>query len=96
MGYAVIERYRRQGFALEAIHGLARWASFVPGVTTLRLSISPTNVASLGLAVRLGMVQVGSHMDEIDGQELIFEGPLASHRDARQPSGRAPRAMSKT
>jgi [ribosomal protein S5]-alanine N-acetyltransferase len=76
MGYTVIEPYRREGFAIEAIRGLAQWASAEPGVTKLRLSISPTNVASLGLAAKLGLVQVGSHMDEIDGEELIFEGPL--------------------
>jgi ribosomal-protein-alanine N-acetyltransferase len=76
MGYTVIEPYRRQGFAIEAIRGLVQWASVEPGVTKLRLSISPTNVASLGLAAKLGLVQVGSHMDEIDGEELIFEGPL--------------------
>ena len=76
IGYTVIEHYRRHGFASEAALGLARWAGGQPGVKTLRASISPQNTPSLRLAGRLGLVQVGSQIDEIDGEELVFEGAI--------------------
>lgn len=76
IGYTVCEKYRRQGFATEAAIGMARWAGGQPGVRGLRASISPTNVASLQLAKRLGLIEVGTQIDEIDGLELVFEGPI--------------------
>jgi ribosomal-protein-alanine N-acetyltransferase len=76
IGYTVCEGFRRQGFATEAATGLARWVGTQPGVRGLRASISPTNAPSLALAARLGLVEVGSQMDEIRGKELVFEGPV--------------------
>jgi L-amino acid N-acyltransferase YncA len=45
-------------------------------VRGLRASVAPTNVASLRLVSRLGLAQVGTQMDEIDGKELVFQGPI--------------------
>lgn len=77
IGYTILESFRRQGFALEAAIGMSAWARLQPGAQILRASISPSNVPSLRLAARLGLVEVGSQIDEIDGEELVFEGPLA-------------------
>jgi [ribosomal protein S5]-alanine N-acetyltransferase len=51
---------------------------FVPdgiefGYTIDEASVSPNNVASQGLAAKLGFKKVGEHMDEIDGLEEVFE-----------------------
>ena len=37
------------------------------------VSISPDNLPSLGLAAKLGFRKIGSHIDELDGPEDIFE-----------------------
>jgi RimJ/RimL family protein N-acetyltransferase len=73
LGYTVFEPWRRQGYATEAIIGMMRWASREAPVQAFVLSISPSNVASLALAAKLGFVQVGSQVDEIDGVEYVFE-----------------------
>jgi hypothetical protein len=42
-------------------------------VTRFVVSIGPTNVASIALAQQLGFRRIGSHIDEVDGPEQIFE-----------------------
>jgi len=73
LGYRVFERWRRQGFASEASEGLMAWAHRQHRVTRFVVSISPTNHASLELARRLEFKRIGSHLDEEDGPEDIFE-----------------------
>jgi RimJ/RimL family protein N-acetyltransferase len=73
LGYTVFEAQRRRGFATEATEGMMRWAATRHSVQSFVLSISPHNEASLGVARKLGFVQTGSQMDEIDGPELVFE-----------------------
>jgi [ribosomal protein S5]-alanine N-acetyltransferase len=79
-GYTIDEAYRRQGFALEASVGLMRWAALEWGITRFVLSVSPGNVASQGLAAKLGFKKVGEHIDVEDGLEEVFEltGPSLS------------------
>ncbi len=72
MGYTVIEKRRRKGFATEAILAMMRWATEREPEAEFIVSISPDNIPSLNLASRLGFRKVGSHMDEIDGIEDIF------------------------
>jgi [ribosomal protein S5]-alanine N-acetyltransferase len=72
-GYTIDEAYRRQGFALEASLALMRWAALEQGITRFVLSVSPNNVASQGLAAKLGFKKVGEHMDVEDGLEEVFE-----------------------
>jgi RimJ/RimL family protein N-acetyltransferase len=76
LGYTVFERERRQGYAREAAEGLMEWAHRLHGVTRFIVSISPANLASLELARRLGFRRIGSHVDEEDGPEDIFERRL--------------------
>ena len=62
------------------------WAASAHGIHRFIASISPTNEPSLRLAAGFGFEQTGSHIDEIDGLELVFEadwppGRIASERD---------------
>jgi len=75
-GYTVFEQWRRRGYAREAAQSLMKWAHQVHGVTRFVLSISPTNFASLELARRLDFRRIGSHVDDEDGPEDIFEHHL--------------------
>ena len=73
LGYWIEPASRRRGYAAEAIHGLMEWAGTEHAVRRFILSISPGNAASLGLARKLGFVEVGRHLDDEDGEELVFE-----------------------
>jgi ribosomal-protein-alanine N-acetyltransferase len=65
--------YRRRGYARAMLRGLLRRAAAEPGVSTVRASISPGNVASLATIAGFGFAEVGEPWDEEDGRELIFE-----------------------
>ena len=73
VGYRVEPPYRRQGVAGEVVRGLFDWAAREHGVRRFRASVSPDNVASLAVISRLGFRQTGVQMDDIDGEELVFE-----------------------
>ena len=73
LGYTVFEEHRRQGYASEAAVAMIRWACAERGVETFVVSISPSNEASLGMAAKLGFEQVGTQIDEVDGEEWVFE-----------------------
>ena len=72
-GFGVLEPWRRQDIATEASEAMMRWAREEHQVQRFVLSISPDNVPSLGLAAKLGFRKIGSHVDELDGPEDIFE-----------------------
>ena len=72
IGYTVLPAYRGQGLATEAAAGLVAWA-WEQGERTLFASVAPTNPASLAVVRKLGFVQTGSQIDDIDGLELVFE-----------------------
>ncbi|WP_221761169.1 GNAT family N-acetyltransferase [Kibdelosporangium aridum] len=74
IGYAVDPAYRRQGYARAALEALLLRAACEPQVRTVRVSISPDNVASYRLASQYGFVAVGDQWDEEDGLEIIYEG----------------------
>lgn len=78
IGYAVDPAYRRQGYARAALEALLRRAADEPQVRTVRVSISPDNVASYQLASQYGFVAVGDQWDEEDGLEIIYEVPANS------------------
>ncbi|GAB3417611.1 GNAT family N-acetyltransferase [Flindersiella endophytica] len=75
IGYAVDPAYRRQGYARAALEALLHRAAVEPQVTTVRVSISPDNLASYQLASQYGFVEVGSQWDDEDGLEMIYEAP---------------------
>lgn len=73
VGYRVEPPYRRRGVATEVVHGLFDWAAREHGVRRFRASVAPGNVASRAIISRLGFHQTGVQIDEIDGEELVFE-----------------------
>jgi ribosomal-protein-alanine N-acetyltransferase len=73
VGYTIEADYRRRGYAFEAVQALFGWAEREHEVHHFVASIAPSNIASLGLARKLGFVQTGSQWDEEDGEELVFE-----------------------
>lgn len=73
IGYRVEPDYRRQGVAGEVVRALFDWAAREHGVTRFRASVSPDNVPSLAVIGRLGFRHVGVQMDDVDGEEFVFE-----------------------
>ena len=73
IGYRVEPDFRRQGVASEVVRALFDWAAREHGVNRFRASVSPDNIPSLAIIRRLGFRQVGVQMDDIDGEELVFE-----------------------
>ncbi len=82
IGYEVFARYRRRGYAREAVIAMFCWAQRDPAVQRFRASVSPQNLPSRRLVTELGFVEVGSQWDEQDGEETIFE--CASGQSWRQ------------
>jgi RimJ/RimL family protein N-acetyltransferase len=72
LGYTINAGHRRKGYAKEAALALMHWAYAEHDQKCFVLSISPANVASNAMAKSLGFVECGSHMDEEDGLEIIF------------------------
>jgi RimJ/RimL family protein N-acetyltransferase len=73
IGYAVDPAYRRRGYARAALEALLQRAAREPLVRTVRVTISPDNVASYGLASQYGFTEVGEQWDDEDGLEIIYE-----------------------
>ena len=73
IGYQVAPPFRRRGYAIEAVRGLIANAFVNPEITRVRASIRPDNEPSISLIAKLGFVQVGEQMDEVDGLEYVFE-----------------------
>lgn len=80
VGLEIVAERRRQGYAREALLAMWNWATEHPEVITLRYSVSIANEPSLSLIRALGFDQVGSQIDEIDGQEEIFEMTASEFR----------------
>ncbi len=76
LGYSVTERFRKHGYAKEAVFTLMKWAFENHKQQCFILSIAPDNVASLAMARSMGFKEVGSHVDDEDGLELYFERRL--------------------
>ncbi len=73
LGYTVFPRHQRRGYATEAATAMIRWARHDHDVRQFLLSISPDNLASLRVAAKLGFQGIGVRMDDIDGEEHVFE-----------------------
>jgi [ribosomal protein S5]-alanine N-acetyltransferase len=73
IGYTTFPPFRRQGFAKEAAVGILAWAAGDERVERFRASVGPWNAPSLALIEALGFRQVGTQIDEEDGEELVFE-----------------------
>lgn len=73
IGYAVDPALRRRGYARAALEALLRRAAEEPRVRTVRVTISPDNLASYKLAAQYGFIEVGQQWDNEDGLEIIYE-----------------------
>jgi RimJ/RimL family protein N-acetyltransferase len=73
IGYGVDPAHRRRGFARAALEALLRRAVTEPQVHTVRVTISPDNVASHRLAKQYGFAEVGEQWDDEDGLEIVYE-----------------------
>lgn len=73
VGYRVEPDDRRQGVATEVVRALFDWAAREHGVTRFRAAVAPHNVPSLAIVGRFGFRQTGVQIDDIDGEELVFE-----------------------
>jgi RimJ/RimL family protein N-acetyltransferase len=73
LGYTVFPAHRQRGYATEAALAMMGWARHEHEVHRFLLSISPDNAASLRVADKLGFRRIGVQMDEIDGEEYVFE-----------------------
>ncbi len=71
IGYTIFGRFRRSGYATEAVRALIAWAR-EQGATAIIASIAPDNEASLAIVRRLGFVPAGEQWDKDDGLELVF------------------------
>jgi RimJ/RimL family protein N-acetyltransferase len=73
IGYAVEPKHRRHGYARAALEALLQRAADEPQVRTVRVTISPDNLASSELASQYGFSEVGQQWDDEDGLEIIYE-----------------------
>lgn len=73
VGYHVEVPYRRRGVATEAVRAMLDWAFREHGVTRFRAATVPDNVASQGVLAGLGFRRTGVQLDDLDGEELVFE-----------------------
>jgi [ribosomal protein S5]-alanine N-acetyltransferase len=73
VGYRIEPAFRRQGVATEVVRALFDWAAREHGVRRFRAATAPGNVGSLAIIKRFGFRQTGVQIDDIDGEELVFE-----------------------
>jgi RimJ/RimL family protein N-acetyltransferase len=86
IGLEVVAPARRQGFAMEILHGMWGWVIDQPRVTTLRYSVSPDNVASQHIVRGLGFTWISQQIDDEDGPEDVFEMSAADYRRRFTPA----------
>lgn len=73
IGYAVDPAHRRRGYARAALEALLQRAAREPQVRTVRVTISPDNLASYRLTSQYGFAAVGDQWDDEDGLEIVYE-----------------------
>lgn len=78
LGYTIFEDFRRRGYATEAANAMMSWAQATHGIDTFVVSVSPENEPSLLMAATLGFRRIGTQMDDVDGEEWVFELKLGT------------------
>ena len=73
ISYEVDPTRRRRGYARAALEVVLQRAAREPQVHTVRVTISPDNVASYRLASQHGFTEVGEQWDDEDGLEIIYD-----------------------
>jgi RimJ/RimL family protein N-acetyltransferase len=75
IGYTIFEAYRENGYATEAARGLVDWAR-LQGSKVVFAAVSPNNPSSLRVIEKAGFRRTTVQVDEIDGEEYVFEVSL--------------------
>lgn len=75
VGYTVVPRFRRRGYARAMLTALLQRAAAEPCVTTVRARIGSDNAASLATIAGFGFTRVGEQGNESDGLTIVFEVP---------------------
>jgi RimJ/RimL family protein N-acetyltransferase len=91
IGFTVFSAYRRRGYATEAAAALIAWA-YAKGAHRVLAGVAAMNRPSLALVGRLGFRHMGLRIDDIDGEELLFEA-TPTDRDPRSVGGDASDAI---
>lgn len=65
--------HRRRGYARAALEALLRRAADEPRVRSVRVTISPDNLASYQLASQYGFVEIGRHWDDEYELGIVYE-----------------------
>jgi RimJ/RimL family protein N-acetyltransferase len=73
IGFGVDRNYQGKGYGQEILHGMWTWVVSDPLVKTLRYTVSPDNLISQHIIIKLGFEYKGQQMDEMDGPEDIYE-----------------------
>ena len=73
IGLGIEPAFQGKGYAKESLQAMWRWAVSFPEVQTLRYTVSPDNLPSIGVINYFGFDRKGQQMDDIDGPEDIYE-----------------------
>jgi [ribosomal protein S5]-alanine N-acetyltransferase len=73
MGYSVDPAEEGKGYATEAARMQMAWGFAQPEVRAIRATISPSNGASLRIAAKCGMANVGMTYDDDEGDLEVWE-----------------------
>lgn len=85
LGYTVFAPHRMRGYAQEALDAMLQWAAGAHGVPRFVLSIAPENLASRGVATKLGFVRRSAWMESDEGvEELWVRDAPAVHQPRRR------------
>ena len=72
IGYTIFPEYRDNGYATEATHGLTDLAR-ENGSKVVFAAVSPNNLSSIRVVEKVGFLQTGVQVNEVDGDEYVFE-----------------------
>lgn len=75
VGYTVVPKYRRQGYARAMLAGLLVRAAADPDVRTVRATIRSDNAASLATIAGFGFTRVAERRNDNDEVDIVFEVP---------------------
>ena len=73
IGYSVYPELEGQGYATEASAGLIQWVLTHKEATTVRAMVPTWNLASVAVAKKLGMTEMGREMTEEVGEVAVYE-----------------------
>ena len=73
IGYSVYPQVEGRGYATEASAGLIRWVLAHEEARVVRATVPTWNLASLAVARKLGMEEVGLAVDDEVGEVAVYE-----------------------